>query len=242
MHVRKTVSGKESRVRMIVYAAAFLITYLICVYLWVSRLPAISFSFQCQCLADCANLSKMAPAVRFPGKNSKRMECAANKVGLAPLCLNYSVSVNHSIPVYAGLNLPWLILHPLHTPASWIQDKTLEIVSHRFSIHPLPMAKFVFTFSSWGSSLISFKICSTWTQMTVNGSCGTLHTVCRAIGMACSPAVNARCLSFYNGLIKLPEGSNWRKPLILFPTKHLRSYASGRLKHDPFFNFYNIHL
>lgn len=44
--------------------------------------------------------------------------------------------------------------------------------------------------------------------MTVNGSCGILHTVCCAIGMACSPAVNARCLRFYNELIKLPEGSN----------------------------------
>lgn len=78
--------------------------------------------------------------------------------------------------------------------------------------------------------------------MTVNGSCGTLHTVCRAIGMACSPAVNARCLSFYNGLIKLPEGSNRRKPLILFLTKHLRSYASGWLKTQPILNFNNMHL
>lgn len=96
----------------------------------------------------------MAPAVRFPGKNSKRMECAANKVGLAPLCLNYSVSVNHSIPVYVGLNLAVIDSAPgAHTPAPRIQDKSLEIVSHRFSIRPLPEAKFVFRILVMGAQL-----------------------------------------------------------------------------------------
>lgn len=40
------------------------------------------------------------------------MECAANKAGFAPLRLNYSVLVNRSNRVYAGLNFPWLILQP----------------------------------------------------------------------------------------------------------------------------------
>lgn len=67
----------------------------VCVCLRVSCSHGISHPFQCQCLADCANLLEMAPAVRFSGKNSKRMECAANKAGLAPppselLCLGQS--------------------------------------------------------------------------------------------------------------------------------------------------------
>lgn len=95
-----------------------------------------------------------------------------------------------------------------HAPAFGIHMKPWEIVGHRFLIRPLPKAKFVFAFSSWGCGLISFKICSTWTQMTVNDSCGTLHTACRAFGMARGPAVNARCLRFCNPLIELPEGSN----------------------------------
>lgn len=63
-------------------------------------------------IADCANLFKMAQSVPLPGSNSKRMECAANKAGLAPLRLNYSVLVNHSNRIYGGLDLPWLILQP----------------------------------------------------------------------------------------------------------------------------------
>lgn len=117
----------------------------------------------------------MAPSVQFPGKNSRRMECAANTVGLAPLCLNHSVLVSGSIPVYVGLNLPRLIQHRAahtHIHRLLIQDETLETVGHRFSIRPLPKAKYVLTFSPWGCGLISFKICSTWTQMTVNGSSG----------------------------------------------------------------------
>ncbi|TNN76341.1 hypothetical protein EYF80_013420 [Liparis tanakae] len=55
----------------------------------------------CQCLADCANLFQMAPAVRFPGKNSKRMECAANKVGLAPLW------VSHAYPPTVWMDAMW---------------------------------------------------------------------------------------------------------------------------------------
>lgn len=57
----------------------------------------ISCSFQCQCLADCANLFEMAPAGRFPGKNSKRMECAANKVGLAPPSLSELLCFGQSL-------------------------------------------------------------------------------------------------------------------------------------------------
>jgi len=124
------------------------------------------FPFQCQCLADCANLFQMAPAARLPGKNSKRMECAANKVGLARLW--FSVLVNHSVPVYAALNLPPLILHPVHkhTHTHNSGQDFWKLVSHRLSISPfphppLPIAKCVFTFSPWGCSLISFKICST---------------------------------------------------------------------------------
>lgn len=115
-----------------------------------------------------------------------------------------------------------------HTTAFGIHEKSWEIVGYRFLIRPLPKAKFVFAFSSWGCGLISFKICSTWTQMTVNDSCGTLHTVCRAFGMARGPAVNARCLPFCKPLIKLPEGSNWRKPLVFSPDKTLKNPHSRR--------------
>ena len=88
-----------------------------------------------------------------------------------------------------------------------------------------------------GCSLISFKICSTWTQMTVNDSCGTLHTVWCAIVMACSPAVNARCLHFYNELIKLPKGSRLKKTSYFIPDNTFYKPASGWLKHNPFLTF-----
>lgn len=111
----QTVRGKEGRISMIIYAGAILFTYTMCVCACVSELVVcleFLFHFSVGDLQTVLTFSKMAPAVQLPGKNSKRMECAANKVGLAPLCLNYSVLVNRSIPVYVGLNLPWLILHP----------------------------------------------------------------------------------------------------------------------------------
>lgn len=119
----------------------------------------------------------MAPAVCFSGKSSERMACAANNVAPHPQAPSVGVTAFRSITpscFFNRLNLPRLIVHQPRTPTSRIQ----ESVGHRFSSRQLPMAKFVFTFSSWGCSLISFKICSTWTQMTVNGSCGTLHAVC----------------------------------------------------------------
>lgn len=109
----------------------------ICVYPQVVCLESI-FHFECWCLADCANLSKMAPAVRFPGKNSKRMECAANKVGWAPLCLNYSVLVNHSFPVYAALNRRDWVLHTRAHPC--LESRTrlwkLSAIDCQFSLSP----------------------------------------------------------------------------------------------------------
>lgn len=57
-------------------------------------------------LADCPNLFKMASAVHFPGKNSKRMEFAAKKFGLAGPPLSALFSFGQSIPVHVGFNLP----------------------------------------------------------------------------------------------------------------------------------------
>lgn len=182
----------------------------------------------------------MAPAVRFPGKNLKRMECAANEVGLAPLCLNYSVLVNRSIRVYPGLNLPWLILQPATHTHVLNSGQEFENCQPSILSSPAPDGRIRLCILVMGRGLISFKICSTWTQMTVNGSCGTLHAVCHTIGMACSPAVNARCRSFYNELIKLPEGCINREPPILFPDKTFNKPQAG--KKQAMFYFYNIHL
>lgn len=145
----------------------------------------------------------MAPAVRFPGKNSKRMECATSKgsAGSPPsewLWVTLSFWSTALYLFYVGLRI-FAVMDPkfVHAHPDVLNSLTLRACQPSILHSPTPKGKIcLFTFPSRGCGLISSKICSTWTQMTVNGSCGTLHTVCRAVGMACSPAVNARCLPF----------------------------------------------
>lgn len=150
MPVRKREGDNERRVCMIIYAGTFLITYLTCVYLWVSCLSGISLSFQCQCLADCANLSKWHRLSVSLARTPKEWSVPPIRLAWLPyVWITLFWSITLSPFTQDSIYCDWFCTRCTHSHLKfWTRVWKLSAIDSQFACSR--WQKFFFIFLSWG--------------------------------------------------------------------------------------------